>query len=143
MKGGRRDVACALGAFAAECLAHARRPDIVLVPVPTTGVRRRHRGFDQAVLLARVIAGAWKVRCEEGLARRAGGPQHGRSRRERLTVQRSFSWNGAAFSGAERVLLVDDVVTTGATLGEAERTLRASGVRPAGAIVLARTPYEL
>jgi predicted amidophosphoribosyltransferase len=139
MKHGRRDVTAALGAFAAERLRFLNGPGLVLVPVPTTRSRSARRGFDQAAVLAQALAGAWNARCVAALVRTGGSAQQGRGRRQRLEDSGRFSPSGAAFSRCGRVMLVDDVVTTGATLGDAERALRAAGTSPEGAIVLART----
>ncbi|MEZ5177955.1 MAG: phosphoribosyltransferase family protein [Acidimicrobiales bacterium] len=87
------------------------------------------RGFDQAELLARRVARELGVPCRGLLARAPGPAQTGRSLDERRT--------GPAFRPVRpvpggRVAVVDDVVTTGATLGAAGRALRAAG---AGAVV--------
>lgn len=91
--------------------------------VPTTGARRRARGFDQGRLLARAVARRLGVPCLPLLRRLPGPPQTGASRAERLRGPRLV----ARRSPPARVLLVDDVVTTGATLTAAARALRAGG----------------
>ena len=109
----------------------------VVTWAPTSGRRRRERGFDQARLLARAVAVRLDVPCVDLLRRRPGVPQTGRPRAERwagpqFVVRRSVT--------PERVLLVDDVVTTGATLAAAARALRAAGTEEVVAICAARTP---
>ena len=139
MKAGRRDVVAALGALIADALAAELRVPAILVPVPTTRRRSRMRGFDQATALAAAVARAGGPPCVPALERSGGVAQHGRSRAGRLGLARRFTYAGASFPEATRVVLVDDVVTTGATLTDACATLRSAGVRVAGAVVVART----
>jgi ComF family protein len=111
----------------------------VVTWVPTSAVRRRRRGFDQAELLARAIARQLHRPCRRLLTRAAGPPQTGRSLRQRRT--------GPALAAkpaghARRVLLVDDVITTGTTVSVAARTLRASGVNHVSVVAAARTPLK-
>lgn len=108
----------------------------VVAWVPTTASRRRQRGFDQARVLATAVARRLGFPCRNLLRRRPGPPQTGRSRLQRL--------EGPAFdvrspgSVPAHVLLVDDVVTTGATLAAAAGSLRDAGVRRVAAVVAAR-----
>ncbi len=121
------------------------RPDLV-VPVPLHRWRRLRRGFNQARLLAAPLAG----RLEIPLARRAlirrdaGRRQLGLSRRQRLAALDACyaapsGGRGARLAGL-RVLLVDDVMTTGATLEACARVLVRAGARSVIGCVLARTP---
>jgi ComF family protein len=109
-----------------------------LVPVPLHPVRMRRRGFNQAAVLAVALARATGVATSECLRRRgAGPPQVGRSRGARL--------GGPAGSIEPRArvpptaLIVDDVVTTGATLAACAAALREAGTREVAAIAFART----
>ncbi len=129
--GHRRQV---LGPLAAALAVRAQPPPGALVTwAPTTAARRRSRGFDQAELLARALARRWGLRCLPLLAR-AGGPQSGQGRRARR--------RGPAFACGRRVrapvVLVDDVVTTGATLTAAARALRAAGAPAVHGVAIAR-----
>ena len=99
--------------------------------------RRRHRGFDQAELLARPIARAVGVPCSAVLRRHPGPPQTGAdavTRRSACPSIEPVHTVGAA------VLLVDDVITTGATLSASAIALRLAGAPRVVALVAARTP---
>lgn len=100
------------------------RPVDVVTWAPTSAVRRRRRGFDQAELLATGVAGHLGRPCRSLLERRTSVAQTGRARAERLS--------GAEFSarrgnGSDAVLVVDDVRTTGATLCAAADALAERG----------------
>ncbi len=136
-----------LGGEAAYRLAPligGRRLDVV-VPVPLHWWRRYRRGYNQAMLLAEPLARALGAPLARRLLarRRAGRRQLGLSRRERLRSLRGCyavrRGAGRGLSG-KRVLLVDDVVTTGATLEACARALRRAGAGVVVACVLARTP---
>ena len=104
---------------------------------PTSGVRRRARGYDQAELLARRVAADLGLACGRRLRRLPGPPQTGRGRDERL-LGPAFVGRGPPVEGA--VLLVDDLLTTGATLTAAARALRVAGATTVVAVTAGRTP---
>ena len=117
------------------------RDGAILVPFPTTAAARRRRGFDPPALLAAEVARRLRLPVAEGVLVRAGEPppQASLPRSGRLHAPR---WTvGAARPGAVRgrvVLLVDDVLTTGATADEAARVLRAAGATRVLVAVAAR-----
>ena len=111
----------------------------VVTWLPTTGRRRRRRGYDQARLLARAVSGASTVPRRRLLHRVDGLPQTGRSRRDRLTAP-SLRVAGPV-TGV--VVLVDDVVTTGASLQAAARALVDAGADRVHGLTLAQTPHAI
>ena len=109
--------------------------------VPTTTRRRRSRGFDQAEILARAVARHLGLPCVRLLRRHPGPAQTGRPLAERrigphVTVVRPRAVPGA-------VLVVDDVVTSGATLATAAMALRRAGATRVDGVTAASTPLKL
>lgn len=114
------------------------RPDAVLVPVPPHPRRRRARGFDPAELIAAELARRTGLPLWRALRRgRAPSRQLGASREARRDgANLHFAARGPA---PARVVLVDDVQTTGATLEACARALREAGSAQVSALTWART----
>lgn len=112
---------------------------LVVCPVPLFWWRKWHRGFNQSQLLAQELV--WRTDLQQlPLLRRtrATGHQVGRSRLERQNaVQNAFEFD-SLYPVPERVLLIDDVCTTGATLDACAKALKTAGVHEVWALVLAR-----
>jgi len=130
----RPRVAAALGRTMARVVPPVPRADLV-VPIPLHAARRRERGYDQASMLAHALGAALGVPVlDRALDRvRATAPQTRLDARERranlagaFRVREPGCWTG------RRVLVVDDVVTTGATFEAALRALAAAGADPGG-----------
>jgi predicted amidophosphoribosyltransferase len=135
--------ATALARHMAQTIA-ANAPEALLahplVPVPSPPLRRRARGFCHAALLAEAISGHTGLPVLE-LLERAGDArrQVGRARSQRLRTPPRFSARRAA---PGPVVLVDDVVTTGATLSACARALSQVGCSCDKALAYARTPVR-
>ena len=138
-----RDLAA--GRLMAELMAGALgttpRPDAI-VPVPLHARRMRERGYDQALELARPLAAALGLPLRSDLLQRvrATAPQSELDAGQR---QRNLAKAFAARNEAiplQHVALVDDVMTTGATLEAAARALQGAGVQRVDAWVCARAP---
>jgi ComF family protein len=112
----------------------------LVVPVPLGRARLRERGFNQAALLARPIAGRAGVALDERSLRRARPtpPQAGSPAARAANVRDAFALARRARVAGRRVLLVDDVFTTGATARECARTLLAGGAASVAVYTLAR-----
>lgn len=128
-----------------EACARAPRPD-ALVPVPLHRSRLRSRGYDQALELARPLARALALPLRTDLLSRARATSaqsslHATERHRNLRGAFAVSVPGTGDRTLPRhVALVDDVMTTGATLHAAARALLASGVARVDAWTCARTP---
>jgi predicted amidophosphoribosyltransferase len=106
-----------------------------VVPVPTAPARVRGRGFDPAAELAGALAERLETSVEPCLRRRGGGRQVGRRRAERVGHPPRIQAHGSV---PRSVLLVDDVLTTGATLSACAKALRAAGAARVVAVTFAR-----
>lgn len=111
--------------------------DWVVMPVPLHKYRQRLRGFNQSELIAREIADKFNLSLDINSLKRTRYtyPQMKLSRLDRLVnVQEAFS----ASCDCKKVILIDDVMTTGSTLQECAKALKKSGVKEVWAVVLAR-----
>ncbi len=135
---GWRAVAEALGAAMAEVNEF---PAAAVTWVPLAGRRRAVRGYDQARALAVVVARRLGTPAIPMLARtRETGPQARRGGAERRTALRgAFVPVGRGRSPPRDVLLVDDVLTTGATAAECADVLRRAGAARVGLLTAARS----
>ncbi|MDO3378597.1 ComF family protein [Geoalkalibacter halelectricus] len=117
-------------------------PDLI-VAVPLHAQRLRQRGYNQAQLLARILAKDLRLAAPARLLRRVRPTalQQGLPRQERhRNLRRAFHAQGAV--AGRRVLLVDDVLTTGATLSACSQALLDGGAAAVAAVALARTSRQ-
>ena len=135
--GGRLAAATPLAAMLETVVS--RRPD-VLVPMPLSAGRLRTRGFNQALELARVLARALGTPADAGLCvkTRETPPQSRLPWKERRNNVRGAFTVHANLDGCH-VAVVDDVLTTGATLNELARNLKRAGAATVTGFVVART----
>lgn len=112
-------------------------PPDAIVPVPAWWGRRLRRGFDHADMLARHLHVLGVGRYMRALRRRRPGTQAGRSRSERVALPRETFTARRRLTG--HALLVDDVLTTGATARACTRALHAAGATAVSLLTVART----
>ena len=113
----------------------------VLVPVPLHPARRRRRGYNQAELVAQALARRLGLPLCDCLVRRgSAAAQVGRARGARLASPPGVITLARGRSAPVRAVLVDDVLTTGATISACARALRAAGSPEVAAVTYARTP---
>jgi len=131
----------ALAEFLGDVLPYSADDCDIVVPVPLHRRRLWWRGFNQAALLAQTIA----VRIDRPLElyaltrSKVTTPQTSKDHDERRrNVRRAFSVQRAGRIKGRRVLLVDDVMTTGATVDECARVLVAAGAARVDVLTLAR-----
>ena len=124
-----------MAALMAGLLRHAPE-DVVLAPVPTANGRVRQRGYDQTRLITRALARESGVPHAALLARSGQAHQVGANRTTRLRQLRdAFRTVHAEQIRGKHILLVDDVLTTGATLEGAARVLKQAGAEAVSAVV--------
>ena len=112
-----------------------------LVPVPLHPQRLRHRGYNQSLLLALRLGRQWNVPVERDYLRRTvwSVSQTSLRRSERRRAVRGvFSCRCSRYTG-KRLLLIDDVFTSGATVDECARTLKRNGAAAVDVLTVART----
>jgi ComF family protein len=138
--GGKRALARPLSDLMLDTCGGLLGPQVdALVPVPLAPERERDRGFNQATLVAGHLAAA------SGLPLRARWLWRHRGTRpqtELTAVGRrgnvAHAFGASPHAAGAHVVLVDDIVTTGATAAECARTLRAAGARTVGVLAVAR-----
>ncbi|GKS57448.1 amidophosphoribosyltransferase [Nitrospira sp.] len=129
-----------------ECLfVHALPRDVevdLVIPVPLAPDRLRDREYNQSLRLAQAAARVLHTPMDYGhLQRRSGGtPQTSLPRQARLlNLRRSFTVHAAEALQGRRILLIDDVLTTGTTVNECAKALRRAGSGDITVVTLART----
>jgi len=146
-----------LGARLAEAILRLEKDaaaDLLVVPVPLFAARERRRGFNQATLLAaaalqrlRRLRPQWRLRLETGLLRRVRDthslyPLSPRQRRTALQGAFRVTAGAAAALKGREVLLIDDIMTTGATANACARVLRRAGATRVWVATAARARGE-
>jgi ComF family protein len=139
---GRRNLVGLLTPLMAETFFESwNREDFdVVVPVPLHPRRRRERGYNQSELLAKALARQIALPCMPGLVRtRPTTPQVGLSDSQRReNVRQAFQCRDSKRILSKRVLLIDDVMTTGATVSSAARALVEEGALRVSVLTVAR-----
>ena len=115
--------------------------DAIIVPVPTSRSHVRERGYDHTVLLARYIAKSRRLQCEQPLVRTTSTTQRHASAVERhKQAKAAFAVKG--ITKHVPYVLVDDVVTTGATIKYAAQALLDAGASQVWVAVVARQTLD-
>lgn len=113
--------------------------DCLVVPVPTATARVRERGFGHSELLAKTVAYQLKMPRANVLNRLGQSRQLGSARGDRLKqLEGKFAVRSTRYVRGRKILLVDDVLTTGGTLIAATQALRAAGAAQVDALVFAK-----
>lgn len=133
---GARQVAADLAPVLASLLP-VLPEDAVMTHLPTANLRVRQRGFDQAELLAKALAMETKRPHQTIFVRRGHTRQVGANEHERRQ-QAAGMFRLRRASAADTILLVDDVITTGASMETAATLLRRAGVRQVYGVAVAR-----
>ncbi len=128
----------------ADLMAARIEPDAqptMIVPVPLHPHRLRQRGYDQTLLLAKALARLTGIACNTSTLQRQRDTPMQKSldrdaRRDNLAA--AFACHGETLAG-QRILLIDDVLTTGATLSVLSEVLLNAGAESVHALVIART----
>lgn len=117
--------------------------NFIIIPVPLHISREKHRGFNQAELIARTVGAilTLPLQTDVMIRTRSTKPQTGtHSKKDRESnLKGAFQVINPAAIEDKNILLVDDVITSGATISEATATLKDSGAKKVIAFVLART----
>ncbi len=132
----------ALARFFAECLQQQPAPAAdLLLPMPLHVHRLSERGFNQAVEIARPLADAWRLPLELAAVRRERDlpAQAGLDRKARVANLRG-AFHCDRVLGGLHVVVIDDVMTTGASLNELARVLKRQGAARVENRIIARTP---
>jgi ComF family protein len=140
---GRQNLARLLGPLLASTFLESWSPGEidVVVPVPLHPRRRRERGYNQAALLARAMARITGLQCCNRALQRARDtlPQVGLTNPERSrNLKNAFVCPRPALIQGTRVLLIDDVMTTGSTVASASTALLEAGAVRVSVLTVAR-----
>jgi ComF family protein len=117
-------------------------PNAVIVPIPTIPAHIRQRGYDHTLLIARLLARQRNLSVKQLLLRKKHDVQRGKSKKQRLEQARVAYECRTELSDNVPYLLIDDVVTTNATLRYAAEALRAAGAKTIWVGVVARQPLD-
>ena len=138
---GASALARPLGELIAQCAAERLSGEFdTLTWVPVSRKRLRQRGYDQAELLARSAGAVWGVRPERLLVKRVDNPAQSGLEGAAARAENVRDVYQARNAAGRRVLVIDDICTTGATLASCVQALRTAGAEAAVCLTAARTP---
>lgn len=115
-----------------------RKNRLIIIPIPLSKKRERERGFNQSLIIAQELSNYFQLPLLNNLERVERKPQselEGKKRTE--NIKGAFTWKGKNLNDY-KIILVDDVVTTGATLAEAAKELKKIGAKKVIGFAVAR-----
>jgi len=132
------DLAEILGSILVSAALRNGLRDFVVVPVPLARQREKARGFNQSELLAKYLSNKLNVAFVKMLRRNRNTASQTKLTREQrlLNIKNAFVVQRSAVG--DNILLIDDVITTGATLEECAKVLKQAGAQKVSALVVAR-----
>ncbi len=139
--GGLKLYAAVYGEYLAKCVDENTFSCDSITWVPLSRRRLRRRGYDQARLLAEEVGKRLRLPCVCLLRKKKNNPAQsrtGNAEKRRRNVKGVYEAVHDADLSGKRILLVDDIVTTGATLSECAAVLKAAGAKAVFACTLAR-----
>ena len=143
---GRQSYAESYGRLLSMKLLREERAEYDLITyVPISDKRRRKRGFDQVELLAHAVSQQLAIPCVVTMKKvRHNRPQSGivGHAQRRANVLGAYAVQTDVALSGKKILLLDDIVTTGATAGEAARVLLTAGASQVHLAVIARANHE-
>ena len=114
----------------------------IIVPVPTIAPHIRQRGYDHTVLIAKRLAKLRDLPCRHLLKHNGVSTQRGANRKTRIAQAKQAYRVYSDIDRSINYLLVDDIVTTGATLQYAAKTLKDAGATDVWVAAIARQPLD-
>jgi len=143
--GGVKSYSASYAEFIAKCIDLEGISCDIITWVPLSRKRRRKRGYDQAGLIAKELSRMIGVPCESLLRKCKNNPAQSRIHspaQRRINVAGVYQAVASEKMHGSRILLVDDVVTTGSTLSECACVLKSGGAAEIIAATLARSKKE-
>ncbi|OIP85563.1 hypothetical protein COV88_03150 [Candidatus Saccharibacteria bacterium CG11_big_fil_rev_8_21_14_0_20_41_19] len=117
-------------------------PETIIVPVPTTSSRIRERGYDHMLLIAKYVARARGLKCQQLVQRQTNTKQRQASAKTRIAQAKMAFVVNEKLDPTIPYLLIDDVITTGATIRYAVKALRDAGAKHVWVAVIARQTLD-
>jgi ComF family protein len=115
----------------------------VIIPIPTTPSHIRERGYDHMLLIAQYFAYIRKLQIKTDLlVRRSGDTQHIANLKQRMAQARAAFQLSRELEPDKTYLILDDIFTTGATVGSAARLFKEKGAAAIWIAVIARQPLD-
>lgn len=120
-------------------IAAFQTPDLLVIPIPLSLKRQRERGFNQAEIIARGLAAnfGYELNLELMKIKDTKAQSSLNAQKRKFNLIDAFKWSGQIPINRD-ILLIDDVITTGTTMNEAAKVLKAAGAQKISALVVAK-----